>query len=66
MVQNSTQTGLESPQSLATRVGLPVSNVRYLIASGQLEVIFTTPGKRNPKIPSGAWEKYVASSTGSI
>ena len=28
-----------------------------------LDHIFTAPGQRNPKIPSGAWEKYVSQFT---
>jgi hypothetical protein len=28
-----------------------------------LDHIFTAPGKRNPKIPMGSWEKYVAQFT---
>ena len=59
MALAAVQIELETPQELANRVGLPVSNIRYLIASGQLEVIYTTPGRRNPKIPTGAWERYV-------
>lgn len=51
---------LETPKELAERVGIPVSNVRYLIREDMLDHIFTAPGKRNPKIPSGAWEKYVS------
>lgn len=52
---------LETPAQLATRVSLPVSNIRFLIKSGQLDVIYTTPGKRNPKVPPGAWERYLDS-----
>lgn len=51
---------LETPKELAARVGLPVTNIRYLIREDMLDHIFTAPGKRNPKIPMGAWEKYVA------
>nr|WP_323778381.1 hypothetical protein [Amylibacter sp.] len=51
---------LETPKELAERVGIPVTNVRYLIREDMLDHIYTAPGKRNPKIPSGAWEKYVA------
>ena len=54
---------LETPKELAERVGIPVTNVRYLIREDMLDHIFTAPGKRNPKIPSGAWEKYVAQFT---
>ena len=46
---------LETPKELAERVGIPVSNIRYLIREDMLDHIFTAPGKRNPKIPSGAW-----------
>lgn len=60
MRQNPIQTELETPKQLAQRVNLPVSNIRYLIKSGQLGVVYTTPGKRNPKVPRGAWERYVA------
>ncbi len=45
---------LETPKELAERVGIPVSNIRYLIREDMLDHIFTAPGKRNPKIPSGA------------
>ncbi|SOC15170.1 hypothetical protein [Rhodobacter maris] len=44
---------LETPKELAERVGIPVSNVRYLIREDMLDHIFTAPGKRNPKIPVG-------------
>jgi hypothetical protein len=54
---------LEKPKELAARVGLPVTNIRYLIREDMLDHIFTAPGKRNPKIPMGAWEKYVAQFT---
>lgn len=54
---------LETPKELAERVGIPVSNIRYLIREDMLDHIFTAPGKRNPKIPSGAWEKYVSQFT---
>ena len=54
---------LETPKELAARVGLPVANIRYLIREDMLDHIFTAPGKRNPKIPMGAWEKYVAQFT---
>ena len=54
---------LETPKELADRIGIPVTNVRYLIREDMLDHIYTAPGKRNPKIPSGAWEKYVAQFT---
>lgn len=54
---------LETPKELADRVGIPVSNIRYLIREDMLDHIFTAPGKRNPKIPTGAWEKYVSQFT---
>ena len=54
---------LETPKELAERVGIPVTNVRYLIREDMLDHIYTAPGKRNPKIPRGAWEKYVAQFT---
>lgn len=54
---------LETPKELADRVGIPVSNILYLIREDMLDHIFTAPGKRNPKIPSGAWEKYVSQFT---
>lgn len=54
---------LETPKELAERVGIPVSNIRYLIREDMLDHIFTAPGKRNPKIPTGAWEKYVSQFT---
>jgi hypothetical protein len=63
MEQNRAQLQLETPQQLADRVGIPVSNVRHLIRDKLIEHIFVSPGKRNPKIPSGAWEKYVAQYT---
>jgi hypothetical protein len=50
---------LETPSELAKRVGIPVSNVRFLIREDMLEHIYTAPGRRNPKIPQGAWERYV-------
>ncbi|MEN8893656.1 hypothetical protein [Planktotalea arctica] len=50
---------LETPKQLAERVGIPVTNVRYLIREDMLDHIYTAPGKRNPKIPSGSWEKYL-------
>lgn len=50
---------LETPKQLADRVKIPISNIRYLIKSGQLEVVYTTPGKRNPKVPNGAWERCI-------
>lgn len=53
---------LEAPKDLADRIGLPISNIRFLIKTGKLEVIYTTPGKRNPKIPAGSWEKYLKNS----
>ncbi|UWP92998.1 hypothetical protein K3X13_03860 [Aliiroseovarius crassostreae] len=54
---------LETPKELAERVGLPVTNIRYLIREDMLDHIFTAPGKRNPKIPNGAWERYIAQFT---
>jgi hypothetical protein len=59
MTLNPTHVELESPSQLANRIGLPVSNIRYLIKSAQLEVVYTTPGRRNPKIPQGAWERCI-------
>ncbi|WP_282092837.1 hypothetical protein [Epibacterium ulvae] len=50
---------LESPKELAERVGVPISNVRYLIREDMLDHIYTAPGRRNPKIPAGAWERYI-------
>ncbi|PJI86001.1 hypothetical protein BC777_2355 [Yoonia maricola] len=55
---------VETPKEMAQRIGIPVSNVRYLIKTGQLAHVFTSPGKRNPKIPIGAWEHYLARETG--
>jgi hypothetical protein len=49
----------ETTTELAKRVGVPVANIRHLIRDGALEHIFLTPAKRNPKIPQGAWERYV-------
>ncbi|WP_145953457.1 hypothetical protein [Oceaniglobus indicus] len=54
---------LETPKELAERLGLPVTNIRYLIREDMLDHIYTAPGQRNPKIPSGAWEKYVSQFT---
>ncbi|ASM72920.1 MULTISPECIES: hypothetical protein [Roseobacteraceae] len=54
---------LETPKELADRVGLPVTNIRYLIREDMLDHIYTAPGQRNPKIPNGAWEKYVSQFT---
>jgi len=54
---------LETPKELADRVGIPVTNIRYLIREDMLDHIYTAPGKRNPKIPNGAWEKYVSQFT---
>lgn len=54
---------LETPAELASRVGVSVANVRYLIKTNQLDHIYLTPGKRNPKIPLGSWERYVRSHT---
>jgi len=54
---------LETPKELADRVGLPVTNIRYLIREDMLDHIFIAPGQRNPKIPCGAWEKYVSQFT---
>ncbi|MFV1601489.1 MULTISPECIES: hypothetical protein [unclassified Phaeobacter] len=54
---------LETPKELAERVGLPVRSIRYLIREDMLDHIFTAPGKRNPKIPHGAWEKYLSQFT---
>jgi hypothetical protein len=51
---------LETPKQLADRIGIPVTNVRYLIREDMLDHIYTAPGKRNPKVPRGSWEKYVS------
>lgn len=50
---------LETPAELAERVGVPVANIRRLIRAGRLDHIYISPGRRNPKIPSGAWERYL-------
>ena len=55
---------VETPREMAERVGIPVSNVRYLIRTGQLAHVFTSPGRRKPKIPLGAWEQYLAKQVG--
>lgn len=60
MLLHRPKTTLETPKELAERVGLPVSNIRYLIKAGLLEAIYTTPGRRNAKVPLGAWDRYVA------
>jgi hypothetical protein len=36
---------LETPKELAERVGLPVTNIRYLIRADMLEHIYTAPGQ---------------------
>lgn len=54
---------IETPAELAARVGLSVSTVRQLIKSKQLDHIYLSPGQRNPKIPAGSWERYVAART---
>lgn len=51
---------LEPLKERVERVGIPVSNIRYLIREDMLHHIFTALGKRNPKIPSAVWEKYVS------
>lgn len=63
MEQNPTQTHLETPQQLANRVGVPVASIRQLIRSGQLDHIFLSAGRRNPKVPEGAWERYLENFT---
>jgi len=55
--------GLEKPQQLAERVGVPVTSIRYLIRTNQLDHVYTTPAKRNPKVPNGAWERFIERST---
>ena len=50
---------LETPKELAERVGIPVSNVRYLIREDMLDHVYTAPGRRNPKIPKGSWDRYI-------
>lgn len=57
------QNPFETPAQLAARVGLPVANIRHLIKTQQLDHIFTSPGKRNPKIPAGSWESYLELNT---
>ena len=59
MEQLPTHLTLETPQQLSARVGIPISNVRYLLKQKLLDHVFTSPGKRNPKIPPGAWERYL-------
>jgi len=54
---------LETPAELASRIGVSVSTIRYLIKTHQLDHIFLTPAKRNPKIPAGAWDKYIQANT---
>lgn len=54
---------LETPQQLADRVGVSVANIRQLIRIGRLDHIFLSPGRRNPKIPNGAWERYLETFT---
>ncbi|MEP2758932.1 MAG: hypothetical protein ABJP66_07675 [Hyphomicrobiales bacterium] len=63
MEQNPTQNCLETPQQLANRVGVPVASIRQLIRSGQLDHLFLSPGRRNPKVPVGAWERYLENFT---
>lgn len=62
MAQDPTQTYFETPKQLADRVGIPVSNIRFLIRSSKIEHLYTSPGRRNPKIPVGAWDRYVQQS----
>lgn len=50
---------LEKPKDLAARVGVPVSTIRLLIRSKKLDHVFVTPGKRNPRVPEGAWDRYI-------
>ncbi len=50
---------LESPRELADRVGVSVASIRELIRERKLDHIFLTSGQRNPKIPAGAWERYI-------
>lgn len=54
---------LETPQELADRLHLPVSTIRKLIKQGSLEHIFLSRSKRNPKIPVGAWENFLATNS---
>lgn len=45
-------------------VCLPSSRFQVVTERRNLaDHIFTAPGKRNPKIPTGAWEKYVSQLT---
>lgn len=53
------QPAFETPVELAKRLGLPVANIRHLIKTNQLDHLHMTPGKRNPKIPAGSWERYL-------
>ncbi|MFV0298618.1 MAG: hypothetical protein ACK5JT_21155 [Hyphomicrobiaceae bacterium] len=64
--QLKTTERVETPKEMAERVGIPVSNIRYLIRTGQLAHVYTSPGKRNPKIPFGAWERYLAREAGGL
>ena len=47
---------LETPKELATRLGISVARIRYLIREDMLDHIYMAPGRRNAKIPAGAWE----------
>lgn len=55
---------LETPAQLAKRIGVPVSNIRHLIRSGQLAHVYLSEGRRNPKIPLAAWPRYLAQQMG--
>lgn len=50
---------LETPKQLAQRVGISTAAVRSLIKQLKLDHIYPTAGCRNPKIPQGAWERYL-------
>lgn len=54
---------LETPKELSTRISVPVSTIRGLIKSGRLAHVYLGQAKRNPKIPIGAWENFLAQNT---
>ena len=53
---------LETPKELAERVGIPVTNVRYLIREDMLDHIFTAQGNETRKSPKGPGKSMSPSS----
>jgi hypothetical protein len=54
---------LETPLELSERVNVSVKSVRSLIKSGMLEHVFVSSGRRTPRIPEGAWERFLQQNT---